>query len=76
MRYYLEKYEKYAAWIFFGLMIVCLIPMAALGFYNHPLGDDFYYGYKTTLVWQETGNIFKVLATAFGETINQYHEWQ
>lgn len=76
MQHYLEKYEKYAAWIFFAIMILALIPMAVLGFYNHPLGDDFYYGYRASLVWQETGNIFKVLATAFAETINQYYEWQ
>ena len=76
MRRYLEKYEKYAAWIFFVIMILSLIPMAVLGFYNHPLGDDFYYGYKTTLAWQESGDVFKVLVTAFSETINQYYEWQ
>lgn len=76
MQHFLEKYEKYAAWFFFGLMILCLIPMSILGFYNHPLGDDFYYGSIVGKVWQETGNIFQVLATAFSETIKQYYTWQ
>lgn len=71
-----DKYEKYVAWFFFGLMILCLVPMAILGFFNHPLGDDFLYGHHAMIVWQETGNIGKVLSTAFLKTISQYYRWQ
>lgn len=76
MQNFFNKYEKYASWFFFVLMLLCLIPMAILGFYNHPLGDDFYYGSIVSTVWQETGNIFQVLKTAFTETIAQYNRWQ
>ena len=57
-------------------MILCLIPMGILGFYNHPLGDDFYYGYDAMIAWQNTGNIFEVIKAALQGTIKQYHIWQ
>lgn len=76
MQKFIAKYEKYASWVFFLLMLGCLIPMAVLGFFNHPVGDDFYYGCNPALVWQETGNVFKVLASAFSGTVEQYHTWQ
>jgi len=76
MQFFLKKYEKYASWFFLGLMIISLSVMAVLGFYNHPLGDDFYYGYNATMVWQETGNIFEVLRTAWDGMLRQYQIWQ
>ncbi len=76
MQRFIEKYEKYGAVIFFVFMILCLIPMSILGFYSHPLGDDFFYGYSAHLVWQETENILEALKAAFSGTINQYYAWQ
>lgn len=72
----LEKYEKYAAWFFFGLMLLCLIPMAVLGFYNHPLGDDYHYGYRAIMAWRENENVFDVLKAAAAGTAEQFHIWQ
>ena len=76
MKTFLEKYEKFGSVFFFVLMILCLIPMGILGFYNHPLGDDFYYGHDTMIAWQNTGNIFEVIKVALQGTIKQYHIWQ
>lgn len=76
MQFFLKKYEKYASWFFFGVMILSLSVMAVLGFYNHPLGDDFHYGYDATLAWMETGNIFKVLRGAWDGMLRQYQVWQ
>lgn len=73
---WIAKYEKYASWCFFFLMLACLIPMAVLGLFNHPAGDDYYYGSSAALVWQETGNIFKVLSTALSGAMEQYVIWQ
>ena len=76
MQKFLEKYEKYAAIIFFILMILCLIPMAFVGAYNHPLGDDFHYGYRAIMAWKETGNVFQVLKAAVEGTVEQFYIWQ
>lgn len=76
MKGFIGKYEKYASWFFFLLMLCGLIPMAILGFYNHPVGDDYKYGCAAALSWQETGNLFRVLETAFKGMVTQYQEWQ
>ncbi len=73
---FLEKYEKYAAWFFFGLMLLCLIPMAVLGFYNHPVGDDYHYGYEAIRAWRENGSLIAVLKAAATGTAEQFHIWQ
>lgn len=76
MRRVLERYEKYAAFFSFMMMQGCLIPMAILGFYNHPVGDDYYYGYAAIMAMQDTGNILEVLKAAVAGTVEQYHIWQ
>lgn len=57
-------------------MLLCLIPMAALGFYNHPVGDDYHYGYEAIMAWRESGNLFDVLKAAAAGTAEQFHIWQ
>lgn len=72
----LNKYEKYAARIFFAFMILCLILMALMGAYNHPLGDDYHYGYQGIIAWQETGSLFAVLKAAWSGMVEQFYIWQ
>lgn len=71
-----EKYEKYAARFFFGLMLLCLIPMMILGYYNHPTGDDYHYGYVAVMAWKESGSIIEMLKAAVAGTVEQFHIWQ
>ena len=47
-----------------------------LGWYNHPVGDDYYYGAETRTVWEATGSILKTLAAAGRGTAYQYEHWQ
>lgn len=76
MQCFLKKYEKYASWIFLGLMVLCLVPMAVMGFFNHPIGDDFDYGRAAMQCFRENGNLLEVLRVALEGTISQYHIWQ
>lgn len=71
-----EKYEKYAARFFLGLMILCLIPMVLVGFYNHPTGDDYHYGYAAVMAWKESGSIIEMLKAVVAGTVEQFHVWQ
>jgi len=71
-----EKYEKYAARLFLGLMLLCLIPMIILGFYNHPTGDDYHYGYAAMMAWKESGSIMEMLKAAVAGTVEQFQIWQ
>ncbi len=76
MKQFGAKYEKYFTWISLGIMVLSLVPMMVLGFYGHPVGDDFYYSQIPNQVWKESENIIKVLEAAFLQTIRQYNIWQ
>ena len=71
-----EKCEKYIAYTMVVLMIGTLLPIMYLGRYNHPTGDDYYYGAETKLVWEATDSVMQTLAEAVRGVVYQYHNWQ
>ncbi|MBO4347207.1 MAG: hypothetical protein J5840_06180 [Lachnospiraceae bacterium] len=73
---FLSKYTKYYAFISFALLVLLLIPLCVLGFYNHPLGDDFYYGQHAAKAIRESGNVLSAIPEAAKGTVNQYNRWQ
>lgn len=68
--------EKMAAYILLFLMTASLLPVMYLGRYNHPTGDDYYYGAETKAVWEETGSTWQVLKEAVKGVGLQYNRWQ
>ncbi len=72
----LKKYEKATAYIMLALLIASLLPVIYLGRYNHPTGDDYYYGGATKVVWEETGSILETVAEAVRGVAYQYDNWQ
>jgi len=75
-QFYMERLEKLAAYGLFCIMVLSLLPMMYLGRYNHPTGDDYYYGAETKLVWEETGSVLKTIGEAVRGTRDQYQSWQ
>ena len=71
-----DKLEKITAYILLCITIASLLPVMYLGRYNHPTGDDYYYGAETRAVWEETGNIAETVAEAARRTAVQYRIWQ
>lgn len=71
-----EKIEKTGAWIALILLIGSLLPVAYLGRYNHPTGDDYYYGVETHHAWENTGSIAAVVKEALQGVGENYNEWQ
>lgn len=69
-------YEKTLAGILLLLMMFSLFPIIYLGKYNHPTGDDYYYGVETYHEWQESGNVFNVLQKAAQGAALEYRQWQ
>ncbi len=59
-----------------ALLILSLLPLMYVGRYNHPTGDDYYYGANTHLVWEDTGSIIQTLKTACHGVAEQYEIWQ
>lgn len=71
-----KKYEKLSSCILFALMLASLLPLMYLGRYNHPTGDDYYYGAATKGVWLETGSIAETMKEAARGTADSYVNWQ
>ena len=65
-----------AAGVMLLLLAVGLLPVMYLGRYNHPTGDDYYYGAGTHLVWQETGSIAETVSEAARGVALEYGRWQ
>ncbi|MCR4932803.1 MAG: hypothetical protein K6A29_01280, partial [Lachnospiraceae bacterium] len=59
----LSTYERILAYLILSALIVSLLFLMALGFYNHPLGDDYHYGWyaKNAL---DNGSFFNALKEA------------
>lgn len=70
------KKEKTVAYILLCIMIISLLPVMYLGRYNHPTGDDYYYGIETKQVWEETGSLIKTAGEAIKGVARQYQIWQ
>lgn len=71
-----EKTEKIVGYVMILIMCISLIPVMYLGRYNHPTGDDYYYGVETRQVIEDGGNIAEVLAEAVKGVARQYVNWQ
>lgn len=71
-----KNYEKIAAGILLAILLISLLPVIYLGRYNHPTGDDYYYGAETHMVWNDTGSIVSTVAEAFRGVAYDYDTWQ
>jgi hypothetical protein len=71
-----EKYEKIGAYVLTAVMAISLGVIIYLGRFNHPTGDDYYYGVATAKVWSDTGNIFLTVKEAAKGVAYQYVNWQ
>ncbi len=71
-----KKHEKTAAVLLFAILIICLFPVMYLGCFNHPTGDDYYYGVETHRVWESTGSITETVGEAVKGVTNDYYRWQ
>lgn len=58
------------------LFIASLIPLIIMGFYNHPVGDDFTYGMKAHLAWQSTHSLLAVLQAAIETSKSFWTDYQ
>lgn len=58
------------------LLILGLLPIMYLGRYNHPTGDDYYYGGTTYHERLAGGSIFDVLEKAVEGVSLEYQQWQ
>lgn len=70
------KFEKIAGYLSLALLVISLLPVAWLGRYNHPTGDDYTYGAAAMQVLEETGSLFAAAQTAAAGVAHEYTDWQ
>lgn len=58
------------------LLAVTLLPMIIIGFYTHPLGDDYYYGIPASQALRNGEGMWGAILAAFKGTATQYKIWQ
>lgn len=68
--------EKIAAILLLVLLVASIVPVIVLGRYNHPTGDDYYYGAETHRVWEETHSVIQAAVEAVRGAVYDYHTWQ
>lgn len=71
-----KKVEKYLAYIMLIIMCVSMLPIMYLGRYNHPTGDDYYYGMAARQVIDAGGNMIEVIGAALKGVAQEYMIWQ
>ena len=55
------------------LFVISLIPLIHIGFYSHPVGDDFSCGSLSHVAWETTGSVWAVLKAAFESAKSCYY---
>ena len=67
-----KKRQTYFLWAVIILIILSIIPMLMLSFYDHPSADDYSYARLTGEAWRSTRNLFAVAGAAVETSI---HGW-
>ena len=74
--YNIKKYTDILLIISIVILALTLIPMIVLGFFAHPLGDDFYYGVPAKEAMDAGKGLLGILTAAVKGTVDQYKIWQ
>lgn len=64
------------ALLFIAALVISILPMLYLSFFDYANGDDFNYGYMTHQTWLHTGSVLAVLQSACTVVKNTWYSWQ
>ena len=75
-----KSYKRIGAVCLWALLVLSLLPIVILGFYNHPTGDDYYYGAEAHRAFVENGSAASGTVAAVTAAIkgvaHDYQNWQ
>ena len=71
-----EKTERRLAFLLGAILLLSLVPVAAVALYAHPSADDFSYGAQAAAAWRQGGGLPAVLRAAWQRTAEAYASWQ
>lgn len=58
------------------IIVILMIPIFVVAFFNHPSADDFSYSFLTYEALQNNGNIFNLILSAIQTSIHFFKSWQ
>ena len=61
---FIKKYTKTISYIALIVLILSIIPLMILGFFVHPVGDDYYYAKEAVFAYKSTGNFLSIFPAA------------
>ena len=70
------KEQNLFLWCVIIFVLVTILPLFVISFYNHPSADDFAYAVETHMVWKSTRNIFLVMKEAVMTSVGYWNRWQ
>ena len=63
-------------WLCVAALLVTLLPLYALSFYNHACYDDFGFSIRTHEAWRDTGSLLSTLRAAVENTVTIRQTWE
>lgn len=63
-------------WLCVAALLVTLLPLYALSFYNHACYDDFGFSIRTHQAWEDTGSMAATLRAALENTVAIRQTWE
>ena len=64
------------AWMCVAVLLVSLMPLYVLSFYNHACYDDFGFSLLTHDRWMETGSLLATVDAAWDNTVGIRTTWE
>lgn len=71
-----KKNEKRIAIILFIILLLSIIPIISLSFYNFAAGDDFSFGEFTRAAWVSSHSLIEVVKAMLYKVQTIWHSWQ
>ena len=71
-----KKRQTYFLWTVNILVMLSMVSLIMLSFYDHPSADDYSYARLTGTAWRTTRNLFAVLGAAVETAIQEWYSWQ
>lgn len=68
--------KKTLAWLLAALLLLSLLPLYGISFYNHAFYDDFGFSIKSHAAWRDTGSLGAVLRAAVDNTLGTRNTWE
>lgn len=63
-------------WLCVAALLVTLLPLYAISFYNHACYDDFGFSIRTHRAWEDTGSLVSTLRAALENTVAIRQTWE